>query len=235
LILVGPKVCADDIKLQIGVTGNNALSGLDDPVTVAKIPEVSKLLQAIADEPRSVDFIERSLRDSKANLNLLVELGLLKEWYGRYAISFNYLTVEDHQLLMTVLAPFAESLAQSFRDRWPEFEAAFRAYDAQGVAMGDLAYVIVGAFSLDWDGLDITAEKDLRITADELPQGRDFVIRAKEQSGQISTKGLYWGSHNTVVEGVRFTTFGDHHSLPRLALPRFRHPTVCWRVIAHFS
>jgi hypothetical protein len=126
LILVGPKVCADDIKLQIGVTGNNALSGLDDPVTVAKIPEVSKLLQAIADEPRSVDFIERSLRDSKANLNLLVELGLLKEWYGRYAISFNYLTVEDHQLLMTVLAPFAESLAQSFRDRWPEFEAAFR-------------------------------------------------------------------------------------------------------------
>jgi hypothetical protein len=219
LILVGLNADAEDIKLQVGITGNNTLRGLDDPVTVAQMPEVSRLLQAVADEPRSAEFIGQSLRDSEADLDRLVELGLLKEWDGRYAISFNYLTVEDHDLLMTALAPFAESLAQSYRDRWPEFEASFSAYDAQGVAAGEIAYALIGAFSLDWDGLDITAEKDLRITADNLPLGREFVVWAKEKSSEINTKGLYWGSHNTVVEGVRFTTFGDHHSLPRLGFP----------------
>ena len=219
LALAGPNVWAEEIRLQVGVTGNNALHGLEDPVTVAQMPEVSNLLQAIADQPRSADFIEQSLRGSRANLDLLLELDLLKKWDGRYALSFNYLTVEDHQLLIRALAPFAESLAQSYRDRWKEFEASFSAYDAAGVTRGEVAYAIIGAFSLDWDGLDITAEKDLRITAENLPHGRDFVVWAKEQSSEINSKGLYWGSHNTVVEGVRFTTFGDHHSLPRLGLP----------------
>jgi hypothetical protein len=114
------------------------------------MPEVSNLLQAIADQPRSADFIEQSLRGSRANLDLLLELDLLKKWDGRYALSFNYLTVEDHQLLIRALAPFAESLAQSYRDRWKEFEASFSAYDAAGVTRGEVAYAIIGAFSLDW-------------------------------------------------------------------------------------
>jgi hypothetical protein len=85
--------------------------------------------------------------------------------------------------------------------------------------MGELAYAVIGAMSLDWDGLDLTADKNLRITADNLRGDRDFLIWAKEQSSEINARELYWGSHNTVVDGIRFTTFGDHYSLPRLGLP----------------
>lgn len=210
---------AGGVTLQVGITGSNSLEGLQDPVTVAQIPEVSELLQAIADSPRSADYIAQSLGDSKVDLGLLVELDLLKRWNSGYAIGFNYLTLEDHDLLVTILAPLAENLAQSYRDSWPEFESIFSAYGAESVDVGELAYAVIGAMSLDWDGLDITAEKELRITADNLPGGRDFVIWAKEQSSEKTVRELYWGSHNTVVNGIQFTTFGDHYSLPRLGLP----------------
>jgi len=219
LLLTAVDMQAGDIALQVGITGSNSLKGLKDPVTVAKFPEVSVLLQAVADEPRSAGYIERSLANSKASLDLLLELGLLRAWGDRYAIGFAYLTLEDHALLMTALAPFAESLAESFRDRWPEFTALFDAYDARGVAVGELAFAAIGAISLDWDGLEITAQKGLRITADNLPDGREFLIWAKEQSNEVNNRGLYWGSHNTVANGIQFTTFGDHYSLPRLGLP----------------
>lgn len=213
------QVLARDITLQVGITGSNNLEGFQDPVTVAQIPEVSALLQAIADEPRGADYIEQSLGDAKVDLDLLVELDLLKPWDGDYAISFNYLTLEDHDLLVMTLAPFAEGLARSYRDRWPEFESIFALYDIKSVDTGELAYAVIGAMSLDWDGLDITADKNLRITADNLPGGRDFIIWAKEQSGETNARELYWGSHNTMVNNVQFTTFGDHYSLPRLGLP----------------
>jgi DNA-binding IclR family transcriptional regulator len=219
LVALARPIQAEDITVQVGITGSNSLEGLQDPVTVARLPEVSALLQAIADKPRSADYIEKSLSKSEANLNLLVELGLVKSWDGGYAIGFNYLTLEDHELLVTMLAPHAESLAQSYRDKWPEFQAIFKAYGIETVDMGEIAYAVLGAMSLDWDGLDITAEKNLRITADNLPGGRDFLIWAKEQSSEINVKELYWGSHNTTVNGICFTTFGDHYSLPRHALP----------------
>ena len=219
LIAAAEQLQAGDITLQVGITGNNSLEGLQDPVTVAQIPEVSDLLQAVADRPRSADYVVQFLDDTKVDLALLVDLDLLKPWDGGYAISFNYLTLEDHDLLVSTLAPFAESLARSYRDRWPEFESVFSAYGVESVDMGELAYAVIGAMSLDWDGLDITAEKNLRITADNLPGGRDFAIWAKEQSSEINVRELYWGSHNNVVDGIQFTTFGDHYSLPRLGLP----------------
>jgi hypothetical protein len=219
LIAAAEQIQAGDTTLQVGITGSNSLEGLQDPVTVARIPEVSELLQAVADKPRSADYIEQALVDSTVDLTLLVDLDLLKPWEGGYAINFNYVTLEDHELLVTTLAPFADSLAQSYRDRWPEFESLFSAYDIESVSMGDIAYAVIGAMSLDWDGLDMTAEKNLRISADNLPGGRDFLLWAKEQSGQINVRELYWGSHNTVVDGIQFTTFGDHYSLPRLGLP----------------
>ena len=219
MMAIAPRVEASDVTLQVGITGSNNLEGLEDPVSVAKIPEVSRLFQDIADQPRSAEYVQQALENSNVNLDRLLDLGLIRAWDGAYAINFNYLTLEDHVTLVTTLGPYAESLAQSYRDRWSEFEAVFKAYDAHGVSAGEVAFVVIGAISLDWDGLDITAVNDLRITAKNLPDGRDFVIWAKEQSRENNVKELYWGSHNEVVNGVRFTTFGDHHTFPRLAFP----------------
>ena len=150
---------ASQIRLQVGVTGTNTLTGLDDPVAVARMPEVSKLLQDIADQPRSAGYIRGALRDSQVNLKRLLALGLLKKFGGAYAINFNYLTLEDHATLVKVLTPYAEQFAQIYRNRWAEFEAIFAAYSAPGVSKEEVAYAVIGAMSLDWDGLDITAEE----------------------------------------------------------------------------
>jgi hypothetical protein len=219
MTVIALRVEASDVTLQVGITGSNNLEGLEDPVSVAKIPEVSRLFQDIADQPRTAEYVQQALENSNVNLDRLLDLGLIRAWDGAYAINFNYLTLEDHVTLVTTLVPYAESLAQAYRDRWNEFEAVFTEYDAPGVSASEVAFVVVGAMSLDWDGLDITAEKDLRITAKNLPEGRDFVIWAKERSTENNVKELYWGSHNEVVNGVRFTTFGDHHTFPRLAFP----------------
>lgn len=219
MTVIAPRLEASDVKLQVGITGSNNLEGLEDPVSVATIPEVSRLFQAIADQPRSAEYLQKALENSGVDLDRLLDLGLIKAWDGAYAINFNYLTLEDHVRLVTTLVPYAEILAQSYRDRWSEFEAIFAAYDPLGVSADEVAFVVVGAISLDWDGLDITAAKDLRITAKNLPEARDFIIWAKEQSKEKNVKELYWGSHNEIVNGVRFTTFGDHHTVPRLAFP----------------
>jgi hypothetical protein len=216
---LAPNVQASDITLQVGITGRNTLEGLKDPVRVLQRPEVAKVFQEIADQPRSSAYIDDALTGSEVDLDLLVELGLIKPWDGAYAIDFNYLTVEDHVVLIAMLEPYAGNLAESYRDRWSEFEAIFKAYGGSRVPPGEVAFAVLGAMSLDWDGLDITAEKRLRVTAEALPEGRSFVVWAKEQSPEVSLKELYWGSHNEVVDGVRFTTFGDHHALPRLAFP----------------
>ena len=219
LMLVTGQLQAGDVTLQAGITGSNNLEGLRDPVTVIRYPVVSELLQAVADRPRSAAFIDHMLDGSDVNLALLVDLGLLKQWKDDYAVSFNYLTLEDHELLLATLAPFAESLAQSYRDRWPEFEAIFNAHNVTSVDKGELAYAVIGAMSLDWDGLDLTADRNLRMTAADLPGNRDFIVWAKERSEEVNVRELYWGSHNTLIKGIQFTTFGDHYLLPRLALP----------------
>lgn len=218
LSLVAGQVHAE-VTLQVGITGSNRLEGMENPVSVAQIPAVSELLQAIADEPRGEEFIRQSLQGSEVELPRLLALGLVKPWQGKFAIAFNYITLEDHALLLEALSPHAESLAQAYRDHWAEFDAILSRYDARAPDRGAVAFVVLGAISLDWDGLDVTAEKNLRITAKNLPAGREFILWAKEQSPENNVKGLYWGTHNETINGIRFTSFGDHHTFPRLAFP----------------
>lgn len=220
-----PCAYASEVRLQVGITGQNSLEGLDDPVRVLKLPEVSALFQEIADRPRTSGYIQHALSDSQVDLERLVRLGLLAFRDGAYVINFSYLTTEDHATLVRVLEPYSESLAQSYRDQWKDFLVLLGRYDAASVNPETVAFVVLGAMSLDWDGLDMTAETGLRIPAERLPGNREFVVWARELAPGVSLREMYWGSHNETVGHVRFTTFGDHHVFPRLALP-----DLVWRM-----
>jgi len=73
---------------------------------------------------------------------------------------------------------------------------------------------------LDWDGLNISAEIGYR-TVDF--SGEEPKVMQAIESGSwqgSSVKGIYWGSHNEDLRnGIVFTTFGDHHTQPRMGLP----------------
>jgi len=207
-------------RLSVGITGQNKLTGLDDPITVIRKEPVSHLLQDLADAPRDSDFIQDKLNQSDVDLDHLLSLGLIRKDAGKtYVLNFPYFTIEDHDLLIEKTSPYASALTQIYVERWAEFQSLFEAYDVEGVTDAQLAYALLGAFSLDWDGLDITANGNYRTTADNMPQTFEFIPWAKETVHEDSLKGLYWGSHNRTVNGIRFTTFGDHAALPRTGLP----------------
>lgn len=213
------------VTVDVGVTGGSNKTGLEDPVTVLRRPEIGRLMQDIADAPRDRNFINAALKDSDVDLKRLVSLGLLAKNNGTYVLNFPYFTREDTERLVAVLTPYAEQFAQLYRDDWAAFSELFSQYDIKSVPEGALAYAIIGAFSLDWDGLTVTAENNYRITADNMPQGQDFIVWAKERPDGEFLKGLFWGSHNWVVNDVRFTTFGDHTPGLRVGIPDF-----LWRV-----
>jgi len=87
------------------------------------------------------------------------------------------------------------------------------------VAESELFYIVLGCFSLDWDGLDLTRERGYRTAAQRTIDGRSFTPWAKEKGVEVSLRGLYRGSHNQERTDVTLTTFGDHHALPRFGLP----------------
>lgn len=213
------------LELSVGITGANTLTGLNDPITVLRMTAVSHLMQDIADAPRDKTFIRNALKGSEADLDTLVSLGLIRERDGAYVINFPYFTKEDHELFISALDPYANYLVAEYEDNWRQFEEIFSQYDVESVQQGAIAYAILGAFSLDWDGLTITAERNYRVTADNMPLGFDFIPWAKEQASPESLKGIYWGSHNAIYDGMRFVTFGDH-------VPRARggFPDYIWSV-----
>lgn len=82
-----------------------------------------------------------------------------------------------------------------------------------------LRFVVIGCVVLDWDGLSITEELGLRSPAPARAGIGTYTPWAREQSPDLTVRALYWGSHNHKVGNWWFSTFGDHHSLPRPAIP----------------
>jgi len=227
VLLAHPTVsfAGTGVSLNVGIVGSNSSTGLDDPVTVIKLPEVAKVMQAIADQPRTEQFIRQSLEMSDVGLEDLERLLLVQRRGGLYYLAFAYFTIEDHALILRTLAPHVDALVAAYQSRWPEFETIFQQYDIDSVPDVVLAYVIIGAFSMDWDGLDITAAKGLRTVAKEQASGDRFLLWAQETGPEASLREIYWGSHNDIVNDVRFVTFGDHD-----IEDRWGFPDLLWRV-----
>jgi hypothetical protein len=65
----------------------------------------------------------------------------------------------------------------------------------------------------------LTEERGWRLGAQRTLDGHEFTPWAKERGAELSLEGLFWGSHSAEVDGMKVTTFGDHHALPRFGLP----------------
>jgi hypothetical protein len=189
-----------------------------NPFFVLEKIEVQKLMLDIAEMPRNRQFIEDSLKNSEIKLVDLTNLGLVKQSGGQYVIGFSLFTRKDEAKIRRVSEFYARSLAETYLSRWNDIEAILKEYQAADVDRKALAYILLGCFSLDWDGLILTAEKKYRVESREQPGGNRYSLWAKEKS-DLSLKEIYWGSTTDVTDNVASTTFGDHFSLPRNAFP----------------
>jgi hypothetical protein len=210
---------AEEALLMVGVTGSVASEGKQNPTYLMRPRAVQRLLLDIADEPRDRAYATRALEGSGISLDDLLALRLLRESGNRLVINFNFLTQRDQAEIVRIAARHAAVLANGFLARRDEIEAVLARRRLLDVPAADYAYILIGCFSLDWDGLTFTVDPRYRSSATHRI-GRDvYTPWAKEKGDAVSLKGLYWGSHNQSMENANLTTFGDHHSLPRAGFP----------------
>ena len=209
----------DQGPLSIGVTGSNPSEPTRNPTAILRPPEVQHLILEIAERPHTRAEIETALADQFFTLDDMVAVGLLREEAGTFWIDFNLLRIADQQRILDVSAELGRDLAEAFLEQREELEAIARGREQPGDLSAEFLYIVLGCFSLDWDGLDLTEEKGWRLGAQRVIDGNSFTPWAKERGVEISLQGLYWGSHSSSADGTTLTTFGDHHSLPRFGLP----------------
>ncbi|MCI0601795.1 hypothetical protein L0156_02170 [bacterium] len=182
-------------------------------------PQVQQILLDIAREPRDKEYLDQALQGSTVGRKDLKALGLIRFSENRYTINFTLFTREDLKTILRVSEAKAEKMTKGFLGRKNEIESILSTDPSLSTdRKKELAFILLGCFSLDWDGLRITADKGYRYKPPKDAMGNGYVPWAQEKDPSI-LKGLYWGSHNEESQDVVITSFGDHHSLPRYTLP----------------
>ncbi len=177
--------------------------------------EVQRLLLDIAEAPRKRDYAEKALSGSGVTLSDMIANGSLRLEEGRYWLNFSLLTRSDQEIIRRATHGYSQSLADAMLERRAEIESLLKSYDLPGVDPKEVAFVVLGCFSLDWDGLALSTARGYRAASPKRKNG-EFFFMAEETDG-LSLKGIYWGSNNSGYGKSSFTTFGDHFS-PRLGL-----------------
>jgi hypothetical protein len=210
---------SDELPLSVGITGSTPAEDTKNPTFMLGSASVQRLILDITDRPRDRAFVEAGIAGMPFTIDDMVTVGLLREEEGLYWIDFNLLRVEDQENIISASEQLGRDLARAYLAQREGFAALADAHGFRHQLRGELFYIVLGCFSLDWDGLDLTEERGYRAGAQRTINGHSFTPWAKERGAAVSLKGLYWGSHNRTGSQFTFTTFGDHHTLPRFGLP----------------
>lgn len=210
---------SETLPLQVGITGSAPAEDAQNPTRILGSARVQRAILDIAEAPRERRFVEAAIADERFTVEDMASAGLLRQEDGRYWIDFNLLTVEDQQAILHASEERGRELAFAFLNRRADFERLVETHGFPRSMIPQLYFIVLGCFSLDWDGLELTEEAGYREGAQRSIGGHSFTPWAKQRGAEVSRKGLYWGSHNQSVAGFTFTTFGDHHSTPRFGLP----------------
>jgi len=230
LIVLGADVSAqsdskdaekDSSRFIIGITGTMFDDKEWTHQSMLVYVKCQDLFMAIAERPRNEEFVLRSLEGLPFGLEDIMSERLLREEKGVYYLGFNFLTQKDQKLIYDVSAKYGQSLTQTFDAEWDKFQKILKSNQQEQIPDEQLAYILLGLFSLDWDGLDLTREMGLRSGATYTDNNNLYTPWAREKGDIVGLKELYWGSHNDdqVSDTFVFTTFGDHDALPRQGMP----------------
>lgn len=210
--------------LSFSIVGSSSCETTPCYSDVMKRIPVQALLLKLAGGRLAVREAETS--PAGASILDLLSLRLIRREGPWYYLNFALFTAADVQRIREVSEHFSKSLAASLLAWRKEIDEVLREYDLPGVDPKAVAYFLLGCVSLDWDGLSITARKGFRKEAGERPDG-NYAPAAQEITA-ATLERVYWGSHNAVYQGIHFTSFGDHHNLPRYMLP-----DLLWRAPAY--
>ncbi len=208
-------------RLQHGICGslNPGVRDEDNPHLILRDPLIQELLLDVA---HNGPFARRRLYDNyggpDGDLGNLFHNGLLRDEDGKVWINFTLLTAEDHRMVWLISQKYGRVLADAVAQREPGIRRVLSDYSRSQVSVEKLAFITVGCFVLDNEGLRLLNELGYVRSARE-QHGGSFTVWALERAADLELKGLYWGGHTDLYEDLLFTSFGDHFSLPRRVLP----------------
>jgi len=212
--------------LSFGITGTvSPMTPLNrNPSYLLSIYDVQKLLIETAQEPKSREDIQEALSDTDITLEDLVKANLLKQSGEHFRISFILFLEEDLETIRSVTSELGHNLAQTYIQQKGEFANLLARSTNLHNSINALAYILIGCFSLDWDGLQIISELGFRTEAQPNDMGDRYITWAEERQYE-AVRAIYWGSHNDYYPECVLTSFGDH-----CALPRTTFPDLAWRM-----
>jgi hypothetical protein len=216
----------DDSLLNYSITGSsNSESPAENATYAMQHLEVQRLLLAVAASPRSREYVEVALHGAGVSLDDMISNGSLRLENGRYWLNFGLLTRGDQEIIVRAAHTYSQRLADAVLKRRAEIEALLKSYDLDRKMA---AFIVLGCFSLDWDGLNYATAKRYRAQKPKRKSGSFFVMA--EERGGVSLKEIYWGSSNNAYGEYVFATFGDHFSSDTVTLSTLRRQgPIEWR------
>jgi hypothetical protein len=182
--------------------------------------EVQRTLLAAAKTPQTASELTSLLGNSGTTLADLEILRLVQRQGDRYHIAFTLFPADDVLRSRALAEVQARSLADSLLARRSEIEAALRAYSAPGVDPRDVAFIVLGCFSLDWDGLRITKASGYRTERGAARPDGYYVPWAEER---IDTPYRSYCYSSSIYQGEAGTvTFSDGASDDRTLVSMWR-------------
>ena len=184
---------------------------------------VQRTLLDIASKPRTWGYINSALQERNIPLEQLLKNKLIRFENDLYVINYLLFTRADMKIMREITESHAKILSDAILKRRSEIESILKQYVSPGVDPHAVLYIILGCFSLDWDGLELTAERGYRskktLLKRILPRSIFWSWEVYEPTGVLHEKELYKGSHSNKYGIAVLTSFGDHEIQPREFLP----------------
>lgn len=213
IYLALPTLAQDSDRelLNFSITGSSNTESPAENATYAMVHhEVQRLLLDIAQAPRSRQYVEKVLSGSAISLSDMISNGSLRFENGLYWLNFSLLTRSDQEIIHQATSQYSQSLADAILKRRSELERLLSTYNVPDVDRKEVAFIILGCFSLDWDGLDLSTAHGYRAVPPKRKGGEFFFMA--EETGGLSLKQIYWGSGSSQYGKYSFASFGDHFS-----------------------
>lgn len=195
----------------VGSVGDSTTPATNATYAMYGHPEVQQLLLDVAAKPRDRVYVENALHATGISLGDMLQNGSLRLDGDVYKLNLSLLTRADQEIVRRATDKYSRALAEAVLARRKNIEAALRTYDVPTVDAGAVAFIVLGCFSLDWKGLDLSEESGYIAEPPKRNGGGQFSVMAEELGG-LSLKQIYWGSNTWVAGKYRVTVFGDHFS-----------------------
>jgi len=202
-------------RIQFTLCGSCSSEEELNPYKATEPPVRQEILSLINLRPRTPEEIAHRLglprEEVLAHLEGLERPGLVERAGLRYKPSFAIFTAEDQAKLRPLIDKLSSVFAEVVEQNIDRVRSTYQAcgFQEHGLSFGDMAYILVGAYTLDYGGLKFLSEAGFLVVSKPMPGG-NYIFSGLEDGPDLRAN-WQWGHSRKFG---KFTFFG-HGELPQ--------------------